>query len=150
MAGLRWGRCRSRLLHLSQKDTRQETAMAADRVTRFAADLVDAAAVEGARQSRSTKQQLDHWARVGRTVSTHHSTARRRVEAALEGTVALKDLSPEERLVTNAEVDAALAERLGTVDYGDVLAAAGVATVALDDEGRLVRHDADGTTTLLD
>ena len=41
--------------------------MAADRVTRFAADLVDAAAVEGARHSRSTKQQLDHWARVGRT-----------------------------------------------------------------------------------
>ena len=63
----RGDQCRSRLLHLSQKDTRQETAMAADKVTRFAADLVDAAAVEGARHSRSTKQQLDHWARVGRT-----------------------------------------------------------------------------------
>ena len=37
----------------------------ADRVTRFAADLVDSAAAEGARQSRSAKQQLDHWARVG-------------------------------------------------------------------------------------
>ena len=73
-----------------------------------------------------------------------------RKTSAVEGTLALKDLSPEERLVTNAEVDAALAERLGTVDYGDVLAAEGVATVALDDEGRLVRHDADGTTTLLD
>ena len=85
--------------------------MAADRVTRFAADLVDAAAVEGARHSRSTKQQLDHWARVGRTVSTHHSAARRRVEAALQGTLALKDLRPEERLVTNAEVDAVVAER---------------------------------------
>jgi hypothetical protein len=138
------------MLHLFQNETREDTAVAADRVTRFAADLVDAAAVEGLRHSRSTKQQLDHWARVGRTVSTHHSTARRRVEAALEGTLALKDLSPEERLVTNAELDAALAERLGTVDYGDVLAAEGVATVALDDEGRLVRHDADGTTTLLD
>lgn len=124
--------------------------MAADRVTRFAADLVEAAAVEGARHSRSTKQQLDHWARVGRAVSTHHSTARRRVEAALEGTLALRDLSPEERLVTNAEVDAALTERLGTVDYGDILAAEGVVTVALDDDGRLVRHGPGGTTTLLD
>ncbi|MDP9168524.1 MAG: hypothetical protein M3O32_21045, partial [Actinomycetota bacterium] len=31
----------------------------ADRVTRFAADLVDSAEAEGVRQSRSTKQQLD-------------------------------------------------------------------------------------------
>ena len=124
--------------------------MAADRVTRFAADLVDAAAVEGARHSRSTKQQLDHWARVGRTVSTHHSTARRRVEAALDGTLALTDLTTEERLVTNAEFDAAIAERLRTVHYGEVLAAEGVATVALNDEGNLVRYDPDGTTTPLD
>jgi hypothetical protein len=36
------------------------------------------------------------------------------------------------------------------VHYGDVLAGEGVATVALDDEGRLVRHDPDGTLTLLD
>ena len=36
----------------------------ADRVTRVAADLMDSAATEGARQSRSAKQQLDHWARV--------------------------------------------------------------------------------------
>ena len=124
--------------------------MAADKVTRFAADLVDAAAVEGARHSRSTKQQLDHWARVGRTVSTHHSTARRRVEAALRGTLALTDLTPEERLVTNAETDAAVAERLRTVHYGDGLAGEGVVTVALDDDGRLVRYAPDGTTTPLD
>lgn len=124
--------------------------MAADKVTRFAADLVDAAAVEGARHSRSTKQQLDHWARVGRTVSTHHSTARRRVEAALEGTLTLSDLTPEERLVANAEADAAIAERLRIVDYGAVLAAEGVSTVALNDEGRLVRYDPDGTSTPLD
>ena len=124
--------------------------MAADKVTRFAADLVDAAAVEGARHSRSTKQQLDHWARVGRTVSTHHSTARRRVEAALRGTLALTDLTPEERLVTNAETDAAVAERLRTVHYGDVLAGEGVVTVALDDDGRLVRYAPDGATTPLD
>jgi hypothetical protein len=124
--------------------------MSADRVTRFAADLLDAAAVEGARQSRSAKQQLDHWARVGRTVSAHHSTARRRVEAALAGTLAMTELNPEERLVANAEVDAAITERLRTVNYGDVLAGEGVATVALDDDGHLVRYDPDGTTARLD
>ena len=51
----------------------------ANRVTRIAADLMDSAAAEGARQSRSAKQQLDHWARVGRAVSSHNSAARRKV-----------------------------------------------------------------------
>ena len=46
---------------------------AADRVTRVAADLMDSATAEGARQSRSAKQQLDHWARVGRAVSSQHT-----------------------------------------------------------------------------
>ena len=124
--------------------------MPADRVTRFAADLLDAAAVEGARHSRSAKQQLDHWARVGRTVSAYHSTARRRVEAALSGTLPLTELTPEERLVANAETDAAISERLRTVNYGDVLAGEGVVTVALDDNGHLVRYEADGTTTRLE
>jgi hypothetical protein len=36
-------------------------AEALDRVTRVAADLVDSAAAEGARQRRSAKQQLEHW-----------------------------------------------------------------------------------------
>ena len=60
-------------------------AETADRVTRIAADLMDSAAAEGARQSRSAKQQLDHWARVGRAVSSRHSAARAKVEAALAG-----------------------------------------------------------------
>jgi len=124
--------------------------MAADRVTRFAADLLDSAAVEGARHSRSAKQQLDHWARVGRTVSSFHSTARRRVEATLAGSLAMTELLPEERLVANAEVNAAISERLRNTNYGDVLAGEGIATVALDDDGHLVRYDLDGTTTRLD
>jgi len=35
----------------------------ADRVTRTAADLYGSAVAEGARQRRSAKQQVDHWAR---------------------------------------------------------------------------------------
>jgi ParD-like antitoxin of type II bacterial toxin-antitoxin system len=120
-----------------------------DRVTRFAADLLDSAAAEGARHSRSAKQQLDHWARVGRTVSSHYSSSRRRVEAALEGRVSLTDLTDEERLVANAEIDAAIAERLHSIDFGAVLAAEGVTTVALDDQGRMVRYEPDGTATIL-
>lgn len=121
----------------------------ADRVTRFAADLVESAAAEGARQSRSAKQQLDHWARVGRAVSSQQTAARRRVEAALAGDLALRDLTPEEGVVFNAEISAAIEENLAHTDYGQVLAGRGVTTVALDDDGAIVRYQPDGTTTVL-
>jgi hypothetical protein len=121
----------------------------ADRVTRFAADLLDSAAAEGARQSRSAKQQLDHWARVGREVSSQHTAARRRVEAALAGDLELRELSVEEGVVFNAEVAAAIQENLAGTNYGEVLAGRGVATVALDDAGRIVEHRPDGSSAVL-
>src|SRR5690349_24970170 len=102
-----------------------------DRVTRFAADLFDSAAAEGARQHRSAKQQLDHWARVGRAVSSRHSAARQKVETALAGQLALADLSEEQGVVFNAEVSAAIQESLAEADYGQVLASRGITTVAL-------------------
>ncbi len=120
-----------------------------DRPTRVAADLMDAAAVEGERQSRSAKQQLDHWARVGRAVSAHSSASRQRVEAALRGALPDRDLTADERVVFNAEVDAAISETTRSVRFGEVLAARGVTTVALDDEGRLTRYHPDGSTSLL-
>ena len=122
----------------------------ADRVTRFAADLVESAAVEGARQSRSAKQQLDHWARVGRAVSNQHTAPRRRVEAALAGELPLADLSVDEGVVFNAEISAATDEGLSRTDYGQVLAERGITTVALDDAGNIVEHRPDGTSAVLD
>ena len=121
----------------------------ADRPTRVAADLFEAAAVEGARQSRSAKQQLDHWARVGRAVSMSHTAARRRVEAALAGELPEHKLSAEESTVFNAELDTAISEAAAGVSFGAVLAARGVATVALDDDGVLTRYEPDGTATPL-
>lgn len=121
----------------------------ADRVTRFAADLVDSAAAEGARQSRSAKQQLDHWARVGRAVSTQHTASRRRVESALAGTLPMSQLTVEEGVVFNAEISAAIDENLEQTDYGRLLAAETITTVALDDDGNLVEYRPDGTSSVL-
>jgi 2-keto-3-deoxy-galactonokinase len=120
-----------------------------DKVTRFAADLVDAAAAEGARESRSAKQQLDHWVRVGRAVSQAESAGRRRVEAALAGTLATDELTAEEGVVFNAEITAAVEETLIGSHYGQILAAEGVTTVALDEDGRLREYRPDGTTVAL-
>jgi hypothetical protein len=122
---------------------------AADKVTRFSAELVEAAAAEGRRQSRSARQQLDHWVRVGRAVSASGTASRARVEAALGGRLPMADLSFEEGVVLNAEIMANIEEGLVSRHYGRELAAEGVTTVALDDGGRLIEHRPDGTTTVL-
>jgi hypothetical protein len=122
---------------------------APDRPTRIAADLFDSAAVEGKRQSRSAKQQLDHWARVGRAVSMTQTAARRRVEAALAGELPERELTAEERTVFNAELDVTVAEKARTVHFGEVLAGRGVTTVALDENGVLTRYHPDGTSSPL-
>lgn len=119
-------------------------ADAADRVTRVAADLLDSAAAEGRRQSRSAKQQLDHWARVGRAVSSQHTAARQRVEAALAGQLELRELSVEEGVVFNAEISAAIQESLANANYGQVLSKRGMTIVALNDAGELVEQRPDG------
>lgn len=120
-----------------------------DRVTRVAADLLESAGVEGRRSSRSAKQQLDYWARVGRAVTSQHTAPRRRIEAALRGDLPVTELSVEEGAVYNAEVNVAIADRLASTHFGNALAAKGVTTVAVDDEGRLVEHRPDGSTALL-
>lgn len=122
----------------------------ADRVTRVAADLMESAAAEGSRQSRSAKQQLDHWARVGRAVSSQHSAARRKVEAALAGDAPLSLLSAEEGVVFNAEIAASVEENLASADYGATLAARGITTVALDDNGDIVQYRPDGSSVILE
>ena len=124
-------------------------AEALDRVTRVAADLVESAAAEGARQSRSAKQQLDHWARVGRAVSSQHTASRRRVEAALAGQLATGELTVEEGVVFNAEISAAIEESLSRTNYGATLAGQGVTTVALNDDGEIVEHRPDGAAVVL-
>jgi len=120
-----------------------------DRVTRFAADLLDSAAAEGARQSRSAKQQLDHWARVGRAVSSQNTAARRRVEAALAGDLELRELSVEEGVVFNAEIAAAIQENLAESNYGELLAKRGITTVALNEAGEIVEYRPDGSSVVL-
>lgn len=125
-------------------------AKAADRVMRVAADLVDSAAAEGARQGRSAKQQLDHWSRVGRAVSSQYSASRRRVEAALAGRLAVSTLTPEESTVFNAEVNAAIEQRVAQTNYAAEFAARGTPWVALNEAGDIVEYRTDGTSVVLD
>ncbi|HWF32887.1 MAG TPA: hypothetical protein VG188_10040 [Solirubrobacteraceae bacterium] len=121
-------------------------ATAADRPTRVPSDLFDSAVVEGAKENRSAKQQLEHWVRVGMSVSARHTASRHRVEAALGGTLPVEHLSDEEAVVFDSEVQARVEERLRTTDLGAVLAARGVTTVALNEQGELTEYRPDGTS----
>lgn len=116
-----------------------------DRPTRIAADLLDSAAAEGARQSRSAKQQLDHWIRVGRAVTGMHSIARRRVEAAMSGGMNLQELTPEEGVVFNAEIEAELEQRIADTNLGEELRAQGLKIVCLDENNNIIEYPPTGT-----
>ena len=124
--------------------------MAPDRPTRFATDLLESAATEGARQNRSAKQQLDFWARVGRAVASHQTAAQHRIEAAVADTTVLASLSDDERLVANAALDATIQQHAQTSSYGELLAAEGMPVVALDDDGRVIRYEPNGTSSVIE
>ncbi len=116
------------------------------RPTRIPSDLFDSAVAEGAKENRSAKQQLEHWARVGRSVCARQTAARHRVEAALAGTLPVEQLSGEEGIVFDSEVQSRLEARLRATDLGAVLAARGVTTVALNERGELTEYRPDGTS----
>jgi hypothetical protein len=119
------------------------------RTTRVAADLLEAAEIEARRESRSTREQLDHWARLGMRLSMQSTAARRRIERAVTGELPLSELPAAESDVANAELSLRISQAANRTSFADRLAAEGVTTVTLDAEGRLVERRPDGTTTTL-
>ena len=117
---------------------------------RVAADLFDAASAAGKASSRSAAQQFDYWARLGREISMVESEARARVVAAVAGEAPLASLSPTERVIANAEIDAAVEITAASVSFADRLAAEGVTTITMDQQGRMVRRAPNGTRTVMD
>lgn len=118
--------------------------------TRIAPDVYAAAQEAAVRESRSAAEQVNHWARIGQSVALHRAASRRRVDAALTGALPMSALRPDEREIVNAELDAAITARAQATPLGAAATAEGVTTVALDDQGRLVEHRPDGTSSLLE
>ena len=73
------------------------------------------------------------------------TASRMRIEAVLGGSMTLAQLTTEERVVANAELDASIQERARSISFGVGLAAQGGTAVALDDAGNLIEHRPDGT-----
>lgn len=117
---------------------------------RIRKDLLDAARVQANIEHRSVRQQAEHWMDVGMTVSMSATVHRLRIENAMREPGRLRDLSAEERLVANARLDAVIVEAGLAIEFGPLLAAEGVTTVAMAADGRLVRHHPDGTTEIIE
>jgi hypothetical protein len=124
--------------------------LADDRMTRFDAELFEAAVDEGRREHRSARQQLEHWTRLGRELSAHETAPRRRIAAAVRGEIPLSVLTTEERFVANVELDVAIRERAATASFGRAVLKAGMTAVALDENGVLTEFHSDGTVLTLD
>jgi hypothetical protein len=118
------------------------------RTTRLPTDLIDAAEAEGREEHRSAAKQLEHWARFGMFFAGQ-TDASRRIQRAVAGHVPLAELTADERIVANAMIDANISVAANATSFADRLAARGVTTVVMDDEGRLVERHPDGTTTVL-
>jgi hypothetical protein len=112
-------------------------------------DLLDAAEAEGREEHRSASKQIEHWARFGMFFDRQTSAARRRIERAVAGEVPLADLSDDEQVAANALINASIATAASEMSFADRLASRGLTTIVMDDDGRMVRREPDGTTTVL-
>lgn len=89
----------------------------AERVTRFDSVLFETAAAEGVRQSRSARQQLEHWARLGAALSAQVESPVNRVRLALDGTIAQRDLSVDEARQFDAAITVRIDEAVAGADF---------------------------------
>lgn len=119
------------------------------KTTRLPVDLIEAAEASGREEHRSVAKQLEHWARFGMYFDRLTSASHRRIQRAIAGESSLGDLDENERVVANAAIDAAISSAANEMSFVDRLAARGVTTVVMDDEGRMVRRHPDGSTTVL-
>lgn len=113
--------------------------------TRVTADVAASAASVAPAENRTVTEQINYWARLGMQVERSASAEGRRALAVAAGTEQFSALSPRERSIAHATIDARLAERVSRERFGPAARKAGQATVSLDDDGTLVEIGPDGT-----
>jgi len=108
---------------------------------RIDAELYAAASSAASVMSRSTTQQIAHWARIGRELEASVEVSLEDVAEALRGAKDYDSLATDEQAV----VRACWAERMTTLasafDLEEKFAAEGRPYVELDENGAVVRRD---------
>jgi predicted membrane-bound mannosyltransferase len=114
--------------------------MAGSAPTRIDDDVTSAAKVAAELFSRSTAQQVNHWARIGRELEASGSISQRDIAGVLAGRASYDDLSAREQAIVRAE----WAERMTALREGLDLAAeftaAGESWTEADSDGTPVKR----------
>ena len=109
--------------------------------TRLPDDLYDSATAIAATHSRSTAQQIAHWARIGREFER---VSVRDVEAVLKGTLSYDDLTDREQAIARVEIEERTEARRQSLDLEAEFRAQGITSwVSTDDDGNVVRRGPD-------
>jgi hypothetical protein len=124
-------------------------AQSASTPTRVTADVAATAASVAPTENRTVTEQINYWVRLGMQVERSTSVAGRRVLAVVTGDAQFSTLTPRERTVAHATIDARLAERAADQRFGPAARKAGQVTVSIDDNGTLIEIARDGSRRLL-
>ncbi len=116
--------------------------MSRSTTTRVDQDLFASAQLVGSLMGRSAAQQLSHWARIGREIEAAGDVSPRAVGEVLAKRRSYDDLTTEEQAVVRAEWAERIAQRRESLDLAERFAAEGRASVEVDADGTIVRHEA--------
>ena len=120
-------------------------AKGASTPTRVTADVAATAASVAPTENRTVTEQINYWVRLGMHVERSTSVAGRRALAVVAGDAQFSTLTPPERTVAHATIDARIAERVAEQRFGSTTRKAGQVTVSIDDEGTLIEIAPDGS-----
>lgn len=103
-------------------------------------DLYASAKLAGEVQSRSTSQQVVHWARIGREIEASAAISQSEIANVLAGSKSYDDLTAKEQAVVRAEWSVRMDDLRGALDFAEEFAAEGRSWVELDDDGEVVER----------
>lgn len=116
--------------------------MAGSAPTRIDDDVTNAAKVAAELFSRSTAQQVNHWARIGRELETSSSISSRDIAEVLAGRASYDELSAREQAVVRAEWAERMTALREGLDLATEFAAAGQSWTEADVDGAPVKRSA--------
>lgn len=116
--------------------------MAGTAPTRIDEDVTDAAKAAAELFSRSTAQQVNHWARIGRELESSASISQRDIAEVLAGRASYDELSAREQAVVRAEWTERMTALREGLDLAAELTAAGESWTEADADGTPVKRAA--------
>ena len=106
-------------------------------------DLYASARLAGEVQSRSTSQQVVHWARIGREIEASAAISQREIAQVLAGSQSYDGLNAREQALVRAEWSVRMDELRAALNFAQEFAAEGTRWVELDDEGAVVERSSE-------